>query len=70
MASEFHKGKSIIHKSRRDFSATAIGQTHEQNNAVMKGDVGAIGLTVDSAACYVCTLIVNEVNESTRPFSM
>ena len=38
VASEFHKGNFVIHKSRRDFSAMAIDQAHEQNNAVIKGD--------------------------------
>ena len=36
--SEFHKGNFVIHKSRRDLSAMAIDQAHEQNNAVIKGD--------------------------------
>ena len=38
VASEFHKGNFVIHKSRRDFSVMAIDQTYEQNNAVIKGD--------------------------------
>ena len=38
VASEFHKGNFVIHKSRRDFSAMAIDQEHEQNNAVINGD--------------------------------
>ena len=38
VASEFHKGNLVIHKSRRDFSAIATAQAHEQNNAVIKGD--------------------------------
>ena len=44
VASEFHKGNFVIHKSRREFSALAIDQAHEQNNSVIKGDGGAIGL--------------------------
>ena len=50
VASEFHKGNCVIHKSRRDLSGMAIDQAHEQNNAVIKGDGGAIGLTEDPAA--------------------
>ena len=50
VAREFHKGNFVIHKSRREFSALAIDQAHEQNNAVIKGDGGAIGLTEDPAA--------------------
>ena len=47
VAREFHKGNFVVHKSRRDFSAMAIDQAHEQNNAAIKGDGGAIGLTED-----------------------
>ena len=43
-------GNFVIHNSRRDFSAKAIDQAHEQNNAVIKGDRGANGLTEDPAA--------------------
>ena len=38
VAREFHKGNFVIHKSRREYSALAIDQAHEQNNAVIKGD--------------------------------
>ena len=50
VAREFHKGNFVIHKSRREYSALAIDQAHEQNNAVIKGDGGAIGLTEDPSA--------------------
>ena len=45
VAVQFHKGKFVVHKSRREFSALAIDQAHEQNNAVIKGDGGAVGPT-------------------------
>jgi len=47
---EFAKGNFTIRKSTRVFSNMAIDQAHEQSNAVVKGDGGAIGLTEDSAA--------------------
>ena len=47
VAREFHKGNVVVHKPRREFSAIAIDQAHEQNNAVIKGDGGAVGLTED-----------------------
>ena len=47
VAREFHKGNFVIHKSRRKFSVLAIDQAHEHNNAVIKGDRGAIRLTED-----------------------
>lgn len=50
VAKEFHKGNFVVHKSKREFSALAIDQAHEQNNAVIKGDGGAIGLTEDPGA--------------------
>ena len=50
VAKEFYKGNFVVHKSRREFSALAIDQAHEQNNAVIKGDGGAVGLTEDPGA--------------------
>ena len=47
---EFMKGKFVIKKSSRAFSAIAIDQAHEQNNASVKGDGGAVGLTENSKA--------------------
>ena len=37
-------------KTGRAFSAMAIDQAHEQNNAAVKGDGGAVGLTENPAA--------------------
>ena len=42
---EFAKSNFTIRKSTRMFSNMAIDQAHEQSNAVVKGDGGAIGLT-------------------------
>ncbi len=50
VASEFHSGSFVVHKSCREFSALAIDQAHEQANAVIKGDGGAIGITEDPSA--------------------
>ncbi len=50
VAREFHNGNFVVHKSKNPFSALAIDQAHEQHNAVIKGDGGAIGLTEDPAA--------------------
>ena len=50
LAKEFHKGNFAVRKSRREFSGMAIDQAHEQQNAVIKGDGGAIGLTEDPVA--------------------
>jgi len=40
----------VVHKSDGDFSALAIDHTHEQTNAFMKGDGGAVGITEDPSA--------------------
>ena len=42
---EFTKGSFITQKSNRMFSMLPHDQIHEQINAVVKGDGGAIGLT-------------------------
>lgn len=50
VAEEFRNGNFVVHKSCRNFSAMAIDQAHEQANAVIKGDGGAIGVTEDPSA--------------------
>lgn len=47
--SEFHK-YWVISKSRNKFSCIPIDQAHEQNNAVLKGSGGIIGLTENKEA--------------------
>lgn len=42
---EFKSGNFEVHKTGNKFSAMAIDQCHEQNNAIVKGSGGAIGLT-------------------------
>ena len=52
LANAFQRGALyfVVHKSSRDFSAIAIDQAHEQANAVIKTDVGAIGVSEDPSA--------------------
>ncbi len=47
---KFLKGNFVVKKSKHAFSANAIDQAHEQNNASVKGDGGAVGLTENPAA--------------------
>lgn len=47
---EFKSGKFVVNKSQRSFSAIALDQVHEQLNAVVKSNGGAIGLTENAAA--------------------
>ena len=39
-----------VKKSKHAFSAIAIDHVHEQNNASVKGDGGAVGLTENPSA--------------------
>ena len=47
---EFNRGNFTVRKTTRNFSALAIDQAHEQNNALVKGDGGAVGLTENPSA--------------------
>ncbi|CAE1315726.1 unnamed protein product [Acanthosepion pharaonis] len=45
------------------FSAMAIDQAHEQNNAVIKGDGGAVGLTEDPSALWRWMVAGSEISK-------
>ena len=47
---EFHAGKFVVHRTCNKFSAMAIDQCHEQNNATVKDSGGAIGLMTNPGA--------------------
>ena len=47
---EFQRGNFVVHKTSNKFSAMVIDQCHEQNNAMVKGSGGAIGLTGNPGA--------------------
>ena len=47
---EFLHGNFTVNKTGRAFSNIAIDQAHEQNNACVKGDGGAVGLTWNPTA--------------------
>ena len=47
---QFCNGHFTVQKTKRVFSAIPIDQAHEQNNACVKGDGGAVGLTDDPSA--------------------
>ena len=46
----FDKGKLVVQKTTQSFSAIAIDQAHKQNNAIVKGDCGAVGLAESASA--------------------
>lgn len=45
VAREFRAGNFTVQKTGKVFSSIPIDQAHEQNNACIKGDGGAVGLT-------------------------
>ena len=47
---KFVDGFFVVHKTQNRFSAMALDQAHEQENAVVKGDGGAVGLTENPGA--------------------
>ena len=50
VARRFDDGFFTVNKSSKRFSAIAIDQAREQNNAIVKGDGGAVGLTENPSA--------------------
>ena len=50
VACKFNEGFFTVNKSSNRFSAVAIDQAHEQNNAIVKGGGGAVGLTENLSA--------------------
>ena len=48
--SEFKSAKCVVHNSVRRFSGIPIDQAHEQNNKLVKGDGGIIGITGNEGA--------------------
>jgi hypothetical protein len=50
VAQAFQNGQFTIKKTNREFNFIAIDQAREQNNAMVKGDGGIIGITEDPAA--------------------
>ena len=57
---EFVKGHFTVKKTSHAFSNLAIDQAHEQNNAVVKDDGGAVGLTECPAALHVSLLTLKD----------
>ena len=47
---EFTNGYFVVHKTEKVFSSIALDHAHEQVNAQVKGEGGAVGLTENPAA--------------------
>ena len=48
IVAELKNGNAVVNKPNLASSSFPIGQGHEQNNKIVKGDGGAIGLTENS----------------------
>ena len=46
----FMQGCLVVHKTKRRFSSIALDRAHEQENAIVKGQGGAVGLAEDPGA--------------------
>ncbi len=68
IAAEFNNGNFTVHKTRRAFSSIAIDQAHEQNNAAVKSDGGAVGLTQNPGALRRWMVAEPEVVRMTAEF--
>ena len=42
---QFDKGHVVLNESLNQFSVLALDQAHEHNNAIVKADGGAVGIT-------------------------
>jgi len=61
IAREFEACNFTIQKTSRQFSAIPVDQTHKQNNAAIKGDGGAVGLTDNPTALRRWTMAGSEI---------
>lgn len=60
------KGKFTVKKTKHAFSAIALDQAHEQNNAFVKGDGRAVGLTKNSSLGPEMAGVIGEFENSTK----
>ena len=67
---EFMKGKFVVKRTQHAFSAIAIDQAHEQNNTLVKGDGGAVGLTANPAALHRWTVSGPEMARLIKDFQV
>ena len=56
VARKFRAGSFTAQKTKNMFPTVAIDQTHEQRNACIKGDDGAVGLT-DNPSALLCWMV-------------
>jgi len=62
-SAEFKNGNFVLDKTNPAFSSLLIGQAHEQNNKIVKGEGGAIGLTESSSQSLHWMVSRPEINK-------
>ena len=73
LAHAFQIGAFVVHKSSRDFSAIATvykDQAHEQANAAIKANSGAIGVTEDPSALRRWVVAGPEVSQLVAQYEL
>ena len=68
IARKFREGSFTVHKKTKVFSSIPMDQAHEQNNACIEGDGGAVGLTDNTAALRRGIITGPEVARVTEEF--
>ena len=68
VAREFRPGNFTVRKMKNMFSSIPIDQAHEQNNALIKGDGGAVGLTDNPSALLRWMIAGPEVARALEEF--
>jgi len=62
-SAEFKNGNFVLNETNTAFSSLPIGQAHEQNNKIAKGEGGATGLTESSTQPLRWLVSGPEVNQ-------
>ena len=65
---EFEQGKFVLQKSQHLFSKISLDQNHEQENEMIKGDGGAVGLTESPAALRRWMIAGPEIARAVKEF--
>jgi len=65
---EFEQGKFTVQKTNRVFSAMSLDQAHEQNNDLVKGDGGIIGLTENDQSLQKWMVAGPEISRLVQEF--
>ena len=70
VAREFRAGNFTVRKTKNVFSSIPIDQAHEQNNALLKGDGGAVGVTDNRSALLHWMVAGPEVARAIESYEM